>query len=415
MLIFLLFIIEFIVFIPVSKFSTDLTPLLFISINFLLTSYALKFKVKTQFFHIIFAAYICRILLIIANSYTGFLEYISPDSVVFQRVALASLNNGGGEISNNYANFLSVIYSFVGPYKIIGQYVNVLFGLGSIIGMTYILNEFNLSRKSGIIVMCIICFSPFSLIYDSSLLREAWVRFFIVWSIFYFIRWYKYGNIKNAIISIVCVLVSSYMHGGSLFICIGYLIAFSTYNVKSQKAVFSLKSIIVLAIIIAGSVLLFSLTDVFTNKVDRIMQADSLENAISNFIRDSGRSAYLTWINPQNTSQILLYSPLKMFYFLFSPMPMNWQNAIDLVAFFTDSLVYFLLLWFIFKKNKLYRSCKTRLKYLTISLFFIVFVFAFGTWNSGTAIRHRTKILPLILTMYLVVRSEKEKMRTKIL
>ena len=182
-------------------------------------------------------------------------------------------------------------------------------------------------------------------------------------------------------------------------------------SVKSQKAVFSLKSIIVLAVIMAGSILLFSSTDVFTNKVDRIMQSESLENTLSNFIRDSGRSAYLTWINPQNTTQIILYSPLKIFYFLFSPMPMNWQNVIDIAAFFTDSLVYFLLLWFIFKKNKIY----TRIRYLTISLFFTIFVFAYGTWNSGTAIRHRTKILPLILTMYVVVRSEKEKIRTKIL
>ncbi|MDR2917474.1 MAG: hypothetical protein LBV74_22000, partial [Tannerella sp.] len=329
--------------------------------------------------------------------------------------ALAIFNGNNYGISSNYANFLSIVYFLVGPYKIIGEYINILFGLGSSIGIAYILKEFNLSRKYSNIVMYIICFSPFCLLYDSSLLREAWVRFFIVWSIFYFIKWLKFGSTNNAFITIVCILIAAIMHGGSLFIAVGYFIAFSTYDSKLSKVRFTAKSIIVLVIIITGSFALFTSTDIFTNKVDQIVQAESLEDAVANYARDTGRSAYLTWINPQNTAQILLYSPLKMFYFLFSPLPMNWKSVIDLVSFFTDSLIYFFLLWFILRNYRISRKSKIWIGYLSISLFFLVFVFAYGTWNAGTAIRHRTKILPLILTMYTVVRSEKEKTRTKVL
>lgn len=415
MLILLLFILELIVFIPFSGDTNGLIPWLFIFINFILTSCVLKSKIKTLFDNIIYLAYICRFVLIITNSHAGFLDYISPDSMMFQRSALTIFNENNYEESSNYANFLSIVYFLVGPYKIIGEYINVLFGLGSSIGIAYILKEFNLSRKHSNIVMYIICFSPFCILYDSSLLREAWVKFFIVWSILYFVKWLKLRNLNNAFSTIICVLAAAIMHGGSLFIAVGYFIAFSTYNPKLGKVRFTIKSIIVLVIIVASSALLFTSTGIFTHKVDQIVQAESFVDAVTNYARDTGRSAYLTWINPQNKTQILLYSPLKVFYFLFTPLPMDWRSVIDLVGFFTDSLIYFFLLWFIFKNYKISRKSKIWMWYLSISLFFLVFVFAYGTWNAGTAIRHRAKILPLILTMYTVVRSEKEKERTKVL
>src|SRR5690606_28485051 len=53
-----------------------------------------------------------------------------------------------------------------------------------------------------------------------------------------------------------------------------------------------------------------------------------------------GGSVYLASFSGLSGIAALLVAPLKMFYFLFSPLPLDWRGGGDIVSFLFDSTVY---------------------------------------------------------------------------
>lgn len=400
------------VFIPLFQISSDFISWVFIMINLVLVFALFPSNYKLPYKNIILLAFTLRVILIVLNVLTGVNDSISGDALAFHDSGV-DLSQGGSYSKGTYSYFLGFLYSLIGPRKIVAEYLNVLLGLGAIIGLARIVDYIGISQKGGKLVIVIISFSLFCMLYDSSLLRESWPRCFIAWSIYYFIRWFDKGKLKYSLLTVGCVLAAAYMHSGTLFLLLGYLVAFATYSHKHKQGRLSFKSLVVIALIVGGGMFIFTFTDVFTAKIDQAVKQEAVEQALSNYARSTGRSAYLTNVNPENKTQIILYSPLKMFYFMFSPLPMDIGTALDVVAFTTDSMVYFLLLWFVFRNSKVTARSKTMIRYLSISLFFTVLVYGYGTWNSGTAIRHRAKLLPFILVMYAVTKREKERVKTR--
>jgi hypothetical protein len=218
----------------------------------------------------------------------------------------------------------------------------------------------------------------------------------------------KLGQHFSIIISVICVLGASWMHSGCIFVAIGYLIATAFYYPQLQKSKISLNSVIILAILILGSFYLISTTSTFTERFENIDIQNTINQGI--YIPDyAGESAYLTWINPDNPVQLVLFSPLTMFYFIFSPIPLNWRGLQDIIAFALDSCFYFYFVYSSLKYRNQIQNNKSIFKYIFISILFSCFVFAYGTQTAGTAIRHRCKIFPLFVTMYILSISGKEK------
>lgn len=91
-----------------------------------------------------------------------------------------------------------------------------------------------------------------------------------------------------------------------------------------------------------------------------------------------------------------------MFYFLFSPLPTNWRGFGDIIAFIIDSSFYIFLCWNIAKNYRFSNKFGNIKLFLLIGLSISVFVFAFGTYTAGTALRHRAKLLPMLTVLYAV-------------
>ena len=79
-------------------------------------------------------------------------------------------------------------------------------------------------------------------------------------------------------------------------------------------------------------------------------------------------------------------------------MPWDWRGLKDIGAFLVDSLVYVVCLCYVFKNYKYSENRKLVLA-LLLGFFATAFVFGVGTWNAGTAIRHRNKIFSVLLLM----------------
>ena len=111
----------------------------------------------------------------------------------------------------------------------------------------------------------------------------------------------------------------------------GYLLLFLFY-VPSRNRFVVRKDILatVFVIGIAAGVILLN-PRLFLAKFQGVMQnSDAL---ISQFNLNFGGSAYLVNLQASSVQQVILMSPLKALYFLFSPVPFDWRNIMDAIAY----------------------------------------------------------------------------------
>nr|WP_316046727.1 hypothetical protein [Planococcus glaciei] len=85
---------------------------------------------------------------------------------------------------------------------------------------------------------------------------------------------------------------------------------------------------------------------------------------------------------------------------MFSPLPLDWRGMGDIVSFFFDSSVYlFLVGATIFGLVKSDMPIRNKI-FILLFLIVTVFVYSYGTQAAGTAMRHRNKIIPLLLITF---------------
>lgn len=377
----------------------------------LLIAYVLSSK-KIPFNELVCFGIILRIGLLLCDLYHLFpIPNLGADSEVFHSIAYNNAVNGGDGKLTNYTDFLTLVYSLTGRSRMIGQLINVLFGLGVIIYGQKCLLLFDIDRKYLHIGTLILCLSPNLIIFSGGLLREAWCEFFITASLYQFLKWFKYGNITNFILSCVMVMAASYMHSGSIGVIAGYMIVYVLYNRNKDRFKFTYRSIFSSLLVLAFGVFYLQNMETFGDKMQG-MDGENTDDVLISHYNNAlgGGSDYLTNLPVKSMGGALLLSPLKMVYFTFSPMPWDWRGFPDLLAFFIDSIIYLMLCWGIIKNaNNEYINLRTG---LIISLLSVVFIFGIGVTNAGTAMRHRAKLLPLFVVAYCLSKTDTRKIGT---
>lgn len=298
----------------------------------------------------------------------------------------------------NYTRLLSVMYVITNDSRWFAQFVNLLLSVMTLVYLRRILCVLDVQETVAKRLLLVAALMPFLNVYSVVLMREAWVTFFIVLSLYYFICWYlKIGNGGIQIAKcILTIILAMWMHAGVIGILFGYFVAFLTYYRDGDKMRISTSSYIALFFMsIFVLILLLNLNALFS-KFD---VGDFGEYAAAKSSGEGGGSDYLTWLDLSSPQKILMYTPLKMVYFLFSPIIFDWRGLNDVAAFVLDSSVYIVLSWYILCRrvaNPQYRLLK---RFLLISVLITVVMFSFGTSNSGTAIRHRAKICSFMLVL----------------
>lgn len=390
---------------------TDIDIIYLVFTGLLLVTYVLSSK-RIPFKGLVCFGVVLRIVLLICDLYHLFpIPNLGADSEVFHSIAYNNVVNGGDGKLTNYTDFLTLVYGLTGHSRMIGQLINVLFGLGVIIYGQKCLLLFDVDRKYLHIGTLILCLSPNLIIFSGGLLREAWCEFFITASIYQFLKWFKYGNITNFILSCMMVMAASYMHSGSIGVIVGYMIVYVLYNRNKNRFKFTFRSIFASLLVLAFGVFYLQNMETFGDKMQG-MDGENTDDVLISHYNNAlgGGSDYLTNLPVNSMGGALLFSPLKMAYFTFSPMPWDWRGFPDLLAFFIDSIIYLMLCWGIIKSaNNEFIKIRTG---LIISLLSVVFIFGIGVTNAGTAMRHRAKLLPLFVVAYCISKTDTRKIGT---
>lgn len=351
------------------------------------------------FGYILMLGLLVKIILLIGTC-TDVIPLMSAhsDADMFDDIARSNQGQpfGSWEFATNYTIFLTILYSITDCSRWFAQFLNMLMSMFSLIYLRKILFLLDMSMNIRKIVLIVVTFLPFLNNYALILGRESWEFMFVTISLYHFVCWYLRVGSPNLriFLCVMNLLMAILMHAGIIGIFIGYFIAFLGYDFRTNKLRLTKASYtgLFFLLMLAGVVLMYS--DVFLAK---LMAGGNMEYINYKSTSEKAESAYLTWLEYSSFGMVLLFSPLKMFYFMFSPIFFNWRGINDALAFLFDSTVYIVAVWLIFTRcveNVRYRMLK---KLLVISFFITTFIFSFGTNSAGDAIRHREKCLCIML------------------
>lgn len=311
-----------------------------------------------------------------------------------------------------YSDFLAILYRFIGVNRIFSQYINVLLGINIIYLCSKIFTYLEIKHNISKLSLWILALFPNSVIMSSILLREVFIMFFVTYSIYYFIKWYKYGGDVKMIISSVLLFIASIFHSGVIGLIIGYFFAYLVYDRNKNRLRFNKKTILYFIIIsIFSSILFIRFGDIILNKFGNIEDLQSIYDR-ANLRLNDGESNYLVGLEVTNLFQLIIYTPVRVIYFLFSPMPWNWRGILDIVSFIFDSTTYIFIIYFILNTNKNYKDYPL-ITCLTIGVLTTCLIFGIGVSNTGTAIRHRQKIFTVLILIYSIISSNKSEISNK--
>lgn len=353
--------------------------------------------------YIIILGYLLRVFILFWDLYARnffSLPNSGADTEMFYRTSLLISDNLamiGSTRGGMYSNILGVLFSLIGPQRAFGQYLNVLLGISTVFVIYKTLENLEINPKVIQIVILIASFFPNSILFSGIFLREIFPTFFVSVSLYFFIKWFKGTRTRNILLALLFLGLASTFHSGVIGISLGYIFAYLFYKKESNNFKFSANTILAFILIFGIFVLSFTvLNDFLFGKFTDVENIDDIFRTATP--SGAGGSAYLKGLEINNLGQFILFIPIKSLYFLFSPFPWDWRGVFDIFTFLFDSMLYMITIYNVVKHIKLLRK-----RPLTISLVLMllgaVLIFATGVSNTGTAMRHRQKLLPVFLML----------------
>jgi len=339
---------------------------------------------------VVFAGYFARVFLLFWDMYYRHIFLLPSSGGDTEAFYRAASGMGGG--SWLYSDMLTVLFQFFGQQRIIGQYVNILMGITSIFFAMRILRKFTNNRNTLLIALTLGMLLPYNMILNAILLREALITLWLTASLYFFVLWLKDNKLWGIFLATGCTLAASFHHPGSIFVALGYAVCFVLYDRADNKFKFRLKSVVPALV----SLLVFLIIDsMFGADIFRRLQGWDIESLIGFVEIEAGGSAYTFIIETgSDFLNFLFNTPVRMIYFILSPFPWYWRGPFDIIAFVFSSIFYGYSYW---AAVKAIRDKESKNRHVIIAFFIIslacIFIFGWGSRNTGTAMRHRDKFM----------------------
>ncbi|QOR84159.1 hypothetical protein IMZ17_17085 [Geobacillus stearothermophilus] len=374
-----------------------------------------KFKI---IFMILLVAFFLRAGLAFTHAFIIPLPGSQADAVMFEHLGWEWANDSDRSIFSNfttgafiYSWIISILYMFTDRSPLMIQGINVFLGTISVYLVWLITMKItNRNKKISSFAALIVALWPTLNLYSALTMREEWICFFAILGIYYSVLWWEKNKIIYFLISISSFLGSLSFHSGMVIFLAIYccLILFRWFSSFLQNKGNSFVRQSLLLMVMIGIIVFVSFTSFGLEKLGKIMN-DGLEGlSDQQAIAARSRAAYLSNLTIQSPVDFLWMTPIRVLYFLFAPFPWMITNLEDVIGFL-DSVM---IMWLFYRIYKNKESIFKNKSALIIFLFLIgcIIMFAIGTSNYGTAIRHRAKLVPL---MAILASLRKEKIERK--
>lgn len=324
----------------------------------------------------------------------AWLPFNTTDAQRFHELAVETANALPDTLLEHFTGFysqvLGVIYYIFGPYQFWGHFLNISFIMLAATKLMDIADLIGLTLKNKKIMIFLWLYMPIPFLMGYALLREASIYYFVVLSIYHFLKWTKDYRIWDMLIAILAIVIGAKYHDGLIAVAVPYLYAFIFYSRQNKKIKINFLNI---ACIVTALVLFLSF----------IGSEEGQEYIEKTNAETGGGSSYLTSLKVETPVEFLFAGPVKAVYLIYSPMPWLIRGGMDILTFCLDSSLWIYTTYLFFKN---YRQVDSRYRILVLCILLGGFVYGMGTLNTGTAIRHRNKLMPLALVLMMAIRNK---------
>ena len=330
---------------------------------------------------------------------------LSTDPLGFYLAAVKIAEGGSPNYGGVFSKLLGILFRISGPSRLLGEFIVMIFSLGTIVVFVRMLEELGGPRSENKKGVFLICLLPNYALLSVILRRETVITFFVALSLLFFIRWFRNtGGERAFLFSVVFALMASLFHGATGMIIISYLFIHILYSPRHHTYSLDPKSLLAAGLFIVIAMIIYGrYGTVFFGKVESKMSAGVFSGG-----RDAGGSSYARYVGDAKTPvRMLIYAIPRFMYYLFSPFPWQWRGFKDIMTFLMSSAVYFLIFFDAFRYLRLTGKADEKRK-LLIAILVVALVttaiFSWGVVNTGTATRHRDKIIVMYGLIYVLSR-----------
>lgn len=373
----------------------ELLALVYIVLNvlFFILYFYRKSDDKTLFM-ILVGGLMLRMAALYYDRTVAWLPFNTTDAQRFHELSVETANALPDVLLEHFTGFysqvLGVIYYIFGPYQFWGHFLNISFVMLAATKLLDIADLMRLTLTNKKIMAFIWMFAPIPFLMSYALLREGSMYYFVVLSIYYFLKWTKDYRVFNIIMAVLSVYIGSKYHEGLIAVAVPYLYAFIFYD--RQKNKIKMNGLNITCITTAFIVFL---AFIGSEAGQEYIQKTNAETG--------GGSAYLTNLKVETPLDFLFAGPIKAVFLVYSPMPWLVRNPMDIITLLLDSSLW-IYTTYLFVKN--YKTIDSRYKLLMLCIILGGFVYGMGTLNTGTAIRHRNKLMSFTLVLMMAIKNK---------
>lgn len=344
----------------------------------------------------------------------------SDDGIGFMERAIAYYNGDFSIQYTKYPYILNAIFQVTGINQYAAQYANILCWSFCVLVLQKTCKRLNINGILRQVSLAVFAWLPTNIWITSILYRDAYIMLLLLLSFYYLLVWMQEEKNYNIILSVTAVLLATLLHGGSIMALLPVIFTFVFYSQKEERFSVSRKSIIMAIITIAMITVVFIVPQTRALVLRKIpSMSGGLIEGLNRYLANkydgsTAGSDYLTGRYLTGYFDIIIMTIQRMYYHTFSPTPDMWRNLTDAVAFFVSTAPVYLaaiVFWGVsiyYKKKDAYRFV------LFLEIFITIGVYAWGNKNAGSALRHREKILSLVLlsavySLNIIIQKRKER------
>lgn len=390
-----------------SSNQNEILMIILILINVIFMIFVLGKESKgcKEIFLILLVSLFIRMIFLLVDMYLKkyfLLPNSGADTEAFNANALNILQHnfkGHAFVDDPYSYLVAVIYSIFLKQRIVAQYINLVFSMWTILIILKIFDRFNINKKLKIIMIALIAFMPNYALMSVVLLRESIPVFFLGASVLYFIKWWQENKIHYFIVALILSLIPAIFHSGMIGNAEAYIIIYILCGNKKRDFKIDIKSIVTIIFFIFILTLFNNfIQNTFMNKFGEVNGISDILTKTNN--AEGGGSAYIIGGEVNNFFDLIKYTPIRVFYFIASPLPWDWRGLSDIIAFVFNALFYILAYIYAFKALLKNKKGKNIIKVFLLIVIAGAIIFAWGTSNAGTALRHRDKFIVNYIVMF---------------
>jgi hypothetical protein len=349
------------------------------------------------------------------NTYLFTIKGADVDAYGFHRFAVEWAASGRLSVTGGaefYQQLLGIFYRIFSPSHLFGEELSIIAFLFSCLVLIKLVHLINLKKyQVGLLLMFGLL--PTNLVLCSVTLRESYQILFFILAVYWGIRFHLEPTKGTMIFCVFSALIMGFFHR-ALILYILFLIPVLFLWFPKQVSsspdsrwrftrkrfiIISAILILIIGILIIGVLLeiqgLEALASVFSGK--GLKYAADYRTRLMFEKSADARANYGIMLNTSSLGSLVRTTSLVFIYYLFAPFPWQVKNWLDIYAL-TESLLRFILI--IFSLIFWYKAdgVKRRIWGLLLIIYFsMTFLWAIGTVNYGTSIRHH------LLTNWIIV------------